>query len=65
MWTLVPCQGLKGLPERAETWSVPSEDYNPVAATEHTHERVVQKREVVFNEVVEGRVQKVITEPLG
>ena len=62
MWTLVPCQGLKGLPERMETWSLPSEDYNPVVATKHTHERVVQNREMVFDEVVESRVQKVTAE---
>lgn len=62
MWTLVPCQELKGLPERMETWSLPSEDYNPVVATKHTHERVVQKREMVFDEVVESQVLKVTTE---
>ena len=32
-----------------EIRSLPSEDYNPVVATKHTHEIVVQKGKAVFD----------------
>ena len=44
------CVGAEGpSTKRTEMWSLPSGDYNPVVATKHTHEIVVQKCEVVFN----------------